>query len=271
MADVIDLDRRVDDDNTAETNRNLELKPDGFGGVVWEERYLEQHRQMYQYTDFICQISTLECDFIRAVGGGGGTIANSATLLSSPEIDNHPGSWALSTGTSSNVGRVFALSGSQDPFHLGVNRTRVGWWMLTPNVLSDATNRYVLRAGHSSAGVAPPLDLNFGVTFEAIDNENGGRWQALTVDGIGETSTDTGITAAAETWYKLEVETNAAGTISTFFIDGVLVATHTTNIPTGDTYDHFISGHIMKDGVSVGLAERIFFVDACYIMQEVTR
>jgi hypothetical protein len=271
MATVIDLDRRVDDDNTAETNRNLELKPDGFGGVVWEERYLEQHRQMYEYTDFLCQIGTLECDFIRAIGGGGGTVFNTATFLTSPDIDHHPGTWGLSTGSTTNVGRVFALSGSQTVFHLGVNRTRVGWWIFTGPELSDATNRYVIRAGHSSANVPPPLTLNYGVTFEYIDNENGGRWQAITADGIAETTTDTGITVAGSTWYKLEAETNAAGTISTFFIDGVLVATHTTNIPTGDTYDHFVSAHIMKDGVSVGLLGRAIIVDAVYIMQEVTR
>jgi len=270
MADVVDLDRRVDDDNTAETNRNLELKPDGFGGVVWEERYLEQHRQAYEYTDFLCQVTLLECDFIRAIGGSGGTVA-SALSLSSPEVDNHPGIWGLSTGVATNIGRVFALSGSTTPFHLGIARTRVGWWILTPTLLSDATNRYVLRAGHSSAGIPPPVTLNFGVTFEYIDNENGGRWQALTVDGIAETSTDTGITVAASTWYKMEVETNAAGTISTFFIDDVLVATHTTNIPRTDFYDHFLSAHIMKDGVSVGLDARVFFVDAVYFMQEVTR
>jgi len=271
MADVINLDNRVDDHNTAETDRNLELKPDGFGGVVWEDRYLEQHRQMYQYTDFLAQVSILESDFIRAIGGDGGTVANAGALLSSPLVDDHPGVWGLSTGVVSNIGRVFALSGSQTPFHLGFNRTRVGWWILTPVELSDATNRYVLRAGHSSAGVPPPADLNFGVTFEYIDNENGGRWQALTVDGSAETSTDTGITVVASTWYKLEVETNAAGTISTFFIDDVLVATHTTNIPRTDFYDHFLSAHILKDGVAAGTDARIFFVDAVYIMQEVTR
>lgn len=260
----------AEDLETVETNQNLELKPDGAGGVVWEERYLEQHRQAYQYTEFLSQVTLLEDGFIRAIGGDGGTVLSAAGLPLAA-TSNHPGVWLLSTGVAANTGRVFALSGSQTPFHLGVARTRVGWWVLTGNDLSDATNRYAIRAGHSSANVPPPLDLNFGVTFEYTDNENGGRWQALTVDGIAETSTDTGITVAADTWYKLEAETNAAGTSSEFFIDGVSVATNTTNIPTGVTYDHFLSAHIMKDGVSAGLAIRFIGVDAVYFMQEVTR
>jgi hypothetical protein len=39
----------------------------------------------------------------------------------------------------------------------------------------------------------------------------------------------------ANQWYKLRIDINAAGTSVTFFINDVLVATHTTNIPSSTT------------------------------------
>jgi len=265
MADVIDLDRRVDDDNTAETDRNLELKPDGSGGVVWERRYLEQHRQVYQYTDFFSAPGFgLRDHHVQGVVGSTGSVLGGSGLDAGDSAD-HPGVWQLNTGGAAD-GRSFIISGAFATFNLGSNRTRLGTWMrLGVAGLSTPGNRFWMRSGH---GAVTLIDITFGVFFEYIDDENGGRWQALTVDGVGETSTDTGITVVADRWYKLESEVNAAGTSVEFFIDDVLVATNTTNIPVGDTYDHFVNIHILKE---TGTAGRNLFVDATYLQIEVNR
>lgn len=59
------------------------------------------------------------------------------------------------------------------------------------------------------------------------------NWRAITRSNSSSTTTDTGVAPAANTFQTLRAEVNAAGTQVQFFIDGVLVATHTTNIPTG--------------------------------------
>lgn len=50
-----------------------------------------------------------------------------------------------------------------------------------------------------------------------------------------KTDSDTGITCTANTWYRLRAVINAGATSIGYYIDDVLVATHTTTIPTGST------------------------------------
>jgi hypothetical protein len=57
------------------------------------------------------------------------------------------------------------------------------------------------------------------------------NWHAITDDGT-QTSTDTGI-AVDTSWHKFEVKINSDATSVEFYIDDVLEATHTTNIPSG--------------------------------------
>lgn len=86
---------------------------------------------------------------------------------------------------------------------------------------------------------------------------NGGRWECVTRNNNVETVTDSGV--LAQTTYSLfEVEINAAGTSVKFLIDGVLVATHTTNIPTSSTRTY---GPIAKIEKSIGLLQRNMYAD----------
>ena len=57
------------------------------------------------------------------------------------------------------------------------------------------------------------------------------NWQCVTSDNSTRTLTTTAV-AVTTTWTKLRIEVNAAATSVTFYINGTLVATHTTNIPT---------------------------------------
>ena len=205
-------------------------------------------------------------NFFAVVAGAG-----AATLLPvGLDLTDHPGVWRLVTGTAVD-GRVFilteaaALAGSH---HVGVGGvTRVGTWIKTGPGLSVGLERYVLRAGQVSISVPNPFPIVEGIAFEYVDNENGGRWQAITHDGV-ETSTDTGITVTTDTWYKLEHEVNSDGTSVDFFIDDVLVATNTTNIPAGTGFSLFYSAHIIK---TIGIASRELFIDAAYVYQRITR
>lgn len=98
------------------------------------------------------------------------------------------------------------------------------------NVLSDATNRYTCRIGFIDSVTGESVD---GAFFRYTDTVNSGRWQCVTRANSVETATDSGITAAAGTWAKFEIEVNADGTSVAFKVNGTTVQTHTTNIPTG--------------------------------------
>lgn len=197
---------------------------------------------------------------VTVIAAGAG--ASSVAPTSGFDFIDHPGVWQLNTGTTA-AGRVFILS-RVDSLILGANLTRSGT-ILRTGALSTGAQRYTIRSGFYSINL--PNVIIEGVGFEYNDAENGGRWQAIAHNGT-ETSVDTGITVAANTWYNLEFEVNAAGTSIEYFIDGVSVATIVTNIPTGTGFGLFYNTHIMK---LIGTTTTPLYVDHYYIYQEVTR
>lgn len=216
----------------------------------------------FVFSDFLEPPGGLQADGMQCVAGGTGFCS---TPTAGYDFTNHPGVWGLNTGVGV-AGRVFLLSQFLQGFHVGVGGiTRHGCWFQSPAIASDAANRFVIRNGFFSMGL--PNTVLQGIGFEAIDNENGGRWQAICHDGA-ETSVDTGVAVGTSTYHNFEFEVNTAGTSVEFFIDGVSVATITTNIPSGTGFGHFISEHIMKQ---TGALNRAAYVDAYYFYQEVTR
>ena len=95
--------------------------------------------------------------------------------------------------------------------------------------LSDATNTYALRVGFIDSITAEATD---GVFFRYTHSVNGGRFQAVCRNNNTESVVDTAITATANIWYDFEITVNASATSAEFKINGSVVATITTNIPT---------------------------------------
>lgn len=90
--------------------------------------------------------------------------------------------------------------------------------------LSNASLQTVDNPGASVLSVA-------AFKYRAVDSAN---WRAYTADGVSaQTITDTGVTAANNTRVKLAVVLTT--TNAKFYIDDVLVATHTTTLPGIDT------------------------------------
>lgn len=96
--------------------------------------------------------------------------------------------------------------------------------------LSDATNTFTFRAGFIDSITAESVDA---VCFRYTNGVNSGKFQTVTRSNNVETTADSGITVAANVWYKLEIVGNAAGTSIVFKINGVTVATMIATIPTG--------------------------------------
>lgn len=102
-------------------------------------------------------------------------------------------------------------------------------------VLSNGVDRFMVRSSGFVQGPVVGLSAN-EINFRYIDNQNGGRWQAITIAGSVETSTDTGVAVATGDFstgaeYSMEIRVNADATAIDFLINGVLVARNTTNIP----------------------------------------
>jgi len=233
-------------------------------GNPQKDFYEGMNNQFLQFADFTMPDVGFfpEEDGIQAVvAGAGAAILNSATV----DKTGHPGVWYAGTGSTA-AGRVFALSSNHSSFNLGGsgNVMRIGTWLKVGTNLSTALESFMVRAGLSQ--ISLPNNVDHGITFEYNHAENGGRWQAITANPT-ETSTDTGITVVADTWYDLQIEINGDATSVEFFIDGVSVATNTTNIPTG-TFEQFYNAHIMK---LVGTTVRHILIDAYFVYMELSR
>ena len=142
------------------------------------------------------------------------------------------------TGRAGIVSRVNAL-------RFGGGRHRLRWDAFV-TALSDGTNTFATRLGFLDSISGEPTN---GVFFRYTHSVNGGEWQAVTRAAGTETATDTNVAASAA-WAYFEIEVNAAGTSVAFYINGALVATNTTNIPTGSNLTGIGTSHIKSAGTS---------------------
>ncbi|TXG75718.1 collagen-like protein [Candidatus Dojkabacteria bacterium] len=74
-----------------------------------------------------------------------------------------------------------------------------------------------------------------GVFFKLNEATNSDLWQCITRASSTSTTTNTSVSTTKGDWVKLYIVINAAGNEVLFYINGTLVATHTTNIPASGT------------------------------------
>ena len=82
-----------------------------------------------------------------------------------------------------------------------------------------------------------------------------GNWKCVTAKAGVRTFTTTGVAIDNSNFQKLRIDVNSAGTEVKFYISDVLVATHTTNIPTANMGT---ANYIQK---SAGTTARTFQID----------
>lgn len=70
-----------------------------------------------------------------------------------------------------------------------------------------------------------------GIFFRASTTAGDVNWQACSKDGTTQTTTNTGIAIATSTKYLLGFSVNSTGTAVDYYINEVLVASHSTNLP----------------------------------------
>lgn len=200
------------------------------------------------------------------------TVANSGTGASTAfttgflSTDNTMGIASSTTGTTA-AGRSFVGLVSSDQLTLGGGEVRVTCILRTPSQLSDGTERYTLRMGiidtRTNGGATD------GLFFSYTDTVNSGNWSVDAVSaGAPYSPVDTGVPVVVATWQRLEIVVNAAATEATFYIDGTLVHTETTTIPSGTARATGAGWIIFK---SVGTTARVLYVDYWGITKEVSR
>jgi hypothetical protein len=132
--------------------------------------------------------------------------------------------WAMHITEQSANGQQFQFGG--------------GTWMyesyIEVDILSDATNRFRFISGFGNVASSGTETNGAFFTYDEGGVSNGTiaspNWQCVTTVGAVRTLTTTSV-AVTTTWTKLRIIVNADATEVKFYIDGTLVATHTTNIP----------------------------------------
>ena len=129
--------------------------------------------------------------------------------------------------------------------------------------LSTGTERYQLLRGlvASSSAINQTNSAHFVYDEGRVSSGivTGANWHCVTANNSSRTITDTAVAVAATTWIRLSISVNADGTEVVFKIDGGVVATHTTNIPTAAGREVGPGGFILK---SAGTTARTFNLDS---------
>lgn len=204
-------------------------------------------------------------DFVSGVANAMNSTSGTGAALSvnasgNNDLGGNPGWAVLSTGTTT-TGRSALHPFTATPLLLGFGALHSENLIKIPN-LSDGTETFTLYAGLSDN---PGGDAVDGVYFRYTQSVNGGKWQAVTRSNSVETAADTGITVAANTNYRLQIEVNAAGTSAEFSINAAIVATMSATIPQGAGRQTNIMTGIVK---SAGLTNRDLLIDysECWVM-----
>ena len=209
-------------------------------------------------------------DFIAntvAAGAYAWTINNSGTGSNATIVTTH------SDVTERALGVMQQTTGS----------TTTGRSVVTSGLTSLATQiasmRFNFRCALNSYGTVPD---QYEFTFGGIDNTAAGTlhtdgvyfrftgngvntiWDCVTSAAGVHTITSSGVVATLDQFQLFEIFVNEAATSVQFFINGVLVATHTTNIP--QVADRFgVGSKIVK---TAGINPIVAFVDYIYLNLE---
>lgn len=168
-------------------------------------------------------------DFLEGSAGGlpsqnanGGTQSNT---VDSAQVKGRPGITQLQLNTT--AGGQSGL-GSKTGITFGDGVCIYEADMLISNISAGA-DTFLINFGFMDDYTGA---IGNGAYFAYTDSVNTGKFQAIVVNNAVATTQDTTITVAAATWYRLRIESNAAGTSLVFKINGTVTNTITTNIPT---------------------------------------
>ena len=197
-----------------------------------------------------------------------GTAAQAVSYFGSP-TGNYNGRVELSSGTQSS-GSVTAQVGVNSVNAInGFTQSGVGAYTFKGNlqipVLSTSVQRFYAGLGVADRGIysvsASPAS-RFWHAFRYKDDVNSGNWVCESNNNGTVTTTNTSVAATTDN-AAFEIRVNAANDSVTFYIDGVLVATHTTNLVPSSQFVTPFCGI----GKTVGTTARTVISDYLYAVE----
>lgn len=170
---------------------------------------------------------------------------------------NNPGILRIQTGTTT-TGAV-ALK-TPDCIQLGGSMTYIFKCCIRLPNLPDATENFTINAGFTDrpSGLSAVTD---GLVF-IVDTNNAGWSVTSRSNGLG-TRVNSVVGISANVWYDLEIRSNADASSADFYVNGQLLSTVTTNIPSGVGRATAIGLTIIKSAGSVSR-----FLDIDYMSLE---
>lgn len=131
-------------------------------------------------------------------------------------------------------------------------------------VLSTVLQEYTLMFGYGTSATTSTQTTGLYFLYDRL--LSGDFWCAVSANGGVATRTVTAIPVTTTGFNKFRIETNASLTAATFYIDNVLVATHSTNLPTASQVG-LLNG-IFK---SLGTTARTALIDYVEFMGNIAR
>jgi hypothetical protein len=215
------------------------------------------------FSDFISPAvgnNAIDPSYTVFVGGAAAAILISGAP--SVRATNQQGFIQPATG-STNTGHagIYGTTSGNNFMALGGGAVSFATSTLIPT-LSNGTERYRIVLGFGTTALNTSDITGIFFTYDEGGIQNGTsaspNWQCITSVSSVRTLTVTSVAASTTAWQKFSIEINAASTSVEFYIDNVLVATHTTNIPSGLL--QLVTPKI-QIGKSIGTTARSFFAD----------
>lgn len=185
-------------------------------------------------------------DFVDGLTVSIGTTVERESYLAG--VTNHSGSGVINTGHARGIKAVTVSTATSTAY---INSSTIltqqasGAYNVQALIqfaaVSDASQGYTTRLGMILQSVTGTVDPTNGIFFRQNHANNGGRWEAVCRASSTETVVDTGVAASTDKCL-FEIRINAGNNSITFYINGALVATITTNIPANTTQMRFALG-----------------------------
>lgn len=199
--------------------------PDTTGDANWND-IDDINSQVTFADDFIHDIQAATL-----VGIGWILVANGG-IISSPTTNVnavHPGIVQLLADSANDAPLIYLNSNSNIS---GGGTSKYQMLIKTPAALPTGTENYIMRMGTGDNIAQNATDFQNGIYFE-FPASGTTQIQCKTAAANTRTTTPSGVVWTVNTWYLLEFTTSPGSVV--FSINGNVVATNTTNIPSGAT------------------------------------
>ena len=172
-------------------------------------------------------------------------------------------------GAGTSYGFAYMQTGTTTTGRAGIRRAtsgvsfsgaaaHVSEWRLYVDIVPDATNDYDFVVGFGDDNTAS--GQTDGAYFLIDYSTSTTNWCIVTAQTSTRTTTATSTAIAARNWLRLTVVVASGGGTVDFYIDGVSVGQHTTNIPANSTTRMTSTGLCMAVK-SAGTSNRVFNID----------